>query len=289
MNKFKIIPTIEKYSTVKEMLAVESFTQEDLILTSKSSYEKYFQGKTNTADVIYKGDFGNGEPTEVMMDKIIKTIDYKKYQRIIAIGGGGVIDMAKVLLIAQGRPVEKIIEGGVLSKPKCSLIAIPTTCGSGSEMSNIAILGMEKIQSKLGLVYDELYPNRSIIIPELLENLPDRFFLTSAIDGMIHGIESYLSPKNNSYTELFSLKGLKLYMKGLKKIADHGIKIKDTLFDDFSLASNYTGIAFSNTGTGAVHAISYPLSGKYHVTHGEANALFLVEILKLYREKNKGE
>ena len=101
---------------------------------------------------------------------------------------------------------------------------------------------------------------------------------------MIHASESLLSPKSNSYTSFFSKNAIQLLIKGFINLNKYGEDYRFQDLDSFLIASNYAGIAFGNTGTGAVHALSYPLSGKYHVTHGEANYQFFIAVLHKYEE-----
>ena len=109
-------------------------------------------------------------------------------------------------------------------------------------------------------------------------------FSSAQIDAFIHAIESYVSPKATLYTQMFSMKAMEMIIEGFRKIAEHGEEYRMNLLDDFLTASNLAGIAFGNAGTGAVHAMSYPLSGVYHVTHGEANYQFLTAVFAKYQE-----
>ncbi len=119
-----------------------------------------------------------------------------------------------------------------------------------------------------------------------MSELPYDFFATSAIEALIHAIESYVSPRANLYTRMFSEKAMEMILKGFKEIVEKGPEHRMNLLDEFLIASDLAGIAFGNAGTGAVHAMSYPLSGNYHVTHGEANYQFLTAVFKMYQKEN---
>ena len=288
MRLFRLIPEILKYSAADEFIADLKPCADDFVFISKSIYNTYFKDKFADATVVFKSDFAKGEPTDKSANELISVFMKKDYKRIIAIGGGSVIDMAKTLIISDGDDIVGLFKKEREIVKRREFIAVPTTCGAGSEVSNVSILDIAEMQSKFGLAVDEIFPDKAVIIAPLMSDLPDSFFITSAIDGLIHSIESYLSPKSNVYPELFSEKSIDCYIKGFKRIAKEGIGVKSELLEDFLIASNMAGIAFSNTGTGAVHAISYPVSGKYHVTHGEANAQFLLPALKLYEQKDSG-
>lgn len=110
--------------------------------------------------------------------------------------------------------------------------------------------------------------------------------MTSSIDALIHAIESLVSPKSNCYTELFSIKAIEIILKGYLDIIEKGEDYRIEIIEDFLIASNYAGIAFANTGVGAVHALSYPVGGTYHVPHGEVNYQFFVEVFRTYNRLN---
>ena len=109
---------------------------------------------------------------------------------------------------------------------------------------------------------------------------------SSAIDAFIHAIESYVSPRANLYTEMFSMKAMEMIIEGFRAIIANGEEYRFNLLEEFLVASNLAGVAFGNAGTGIVHAMSYPLSGAYHVTHGEANYQFLTTAFAFYQEQN---
>lgn len=280
MNYFRLVPKIEKYDYVDSFLSAYLFTDEDFILLSESVYHTFFEGKLHTKHVVFRSQYGGSEPTSSMVNALIKDFLNSGCKRIFAIGGGSTIDMAKVLLVAVNADVETLFTNPKDLKHNYELIAIPTTCGAGSEVSNISIVELEGLHTKLGLAKDELFPDVCILIPQLLQGLKEFSFKTSAIDGLIHGIESFLSSKSNCYVRLFQEKCISMYLEGFQELVQ--TQTYETLYEPFLIASNMAGIAFSNTGTGAVHAISYPLSGAYHVTHGLANAIFLIEVLKMY-------
>jgi 4-hydroxybutyrate dehydrogenase len=138
-------------------------------------------------------------------------------------------------------------------------------------------------QTKLGLGVDEMYADQVVLIPELVKGLPYKFFVFSSIDALIHGFESFVAPKSNCYTELFGVRAINLILNGYLKMVRDGENSRFDIIEDFLVASNYAGIAFGNTGVGAVHALSYPLGGNYHVPHGEANYQFFVEVFETYQ------
>ncbi|MBO3444606.1 4-hydroxybutyrate dehydrogenase [Clostridium sp. CCUG 7971] len=286
MKLFMEKTNVQKFSSTKEFVEEFQIGEDDFILVSKRLYEKYFSLLDIKATVIYKNKYGAGEPTDIMMDSLLEDFNKSNCKRIIAIGGGAVIDMSKILVLKDGKSADDIFNKRIPLKKVRQLIAIPTTCGAGSEVSNISVTEMTKLNSKFGLAIDELYPDYAVLIPELLTDLPYKFFATSAIDALIHAIESFMSPKANMYTEVFSKQAMEMILEGFKKIAKDGQDARFSILDQFLTASNLAGIAFSNASNGVVHAMSYPLSGCYHVPHGEANYLFFIAVFKEYNSKN---
>ena len=139
------------------------------------------------------------------------------------------------------------------------LVLIPTTCGTGSEVTNISILNRTRLGTKMGLVGPAMYADAAVLIPQLLEGLPFGVFATSSIDALVHAVESSLSPKATPYTKLFGYKAIEMLIRGYQTIAREGREARLPLLEDFLIASNYAGFAFGTAGCAAVHAMSYPL------------------------------
>lgn len=284
MKLFMQKPLIQKFDHAKEFVEAYQIGEGDFILASKRIYETYFAPLNLKARVEYKSNYGAGEPTDVMINALLADFRKAGCDRIIAIGGGAVIDMAKILVLDGNAAAEQYFRREVPLRKVHPLIAVPTTCGAGSEVSNVSITELTSIHSKLGLAVDEIYADDAVLIPELLTELPYEFFATSAIDAFIHAIESYVSPKANLYTKMFSMKAMEMIIEGFRAIAEKGPEYRMELLEQFLIASNLAGIAFGNAGTGMVHAMSYPLSGHYHVAHGEANYQFLTAVFAAYQK-----
>ena len=284
MKVFQQLTKIQKFEQVKDFAEEYQIGRGDFILASKTAYDTYFAPLGLAAHVEYKSKYGVGEPTDRMIDALLADFRETDCERIIAIGGGAVIDMAKVLVLDGSYSTEQYFRRQVPLRKVRTLIAVPTTCGAGSEVSSVSITEMTDIHSKLGLADESIYPDDAVLIPGLLSDLPSSFFATRAIDAFIHASESYVSPKANLYTRMFSRQAMEMILSGFRQIAKQGPEYRMQLLDEFLTASNLAGIAFGNAGTGAVHAMSYPLSGVYHVTHGEANYQFLTAVFAAYQK-----
>lgn len=285
MKQLSLSSEIHKFDTCKEFVKAFHINESDLIITCKYIFEPYFNGMDIRAQVIFQEEFGQGEPNDDMVNSMIKAID-SDYNRIIGIGGGTVLDISKLFALKKITPLLDLFQGKMNPEKKRGLILVPTTCGTGSEVTNVSILGFHALDTKLRLAADELYADDAVLIPELINHLPRRFFAASSIDALIHAIESGMSPLATPYSKLFGYKAVELIIRAYRKLEKEGFDVLENLSEDFLIAANYAGIAFGKAGCGAVHATSYPLSGKYHVAHGEANYTLLTSVLKKYAEKD---
>lgn len=277
-------PEIQKYKTCKEFCEDFKVCEDDLFVTNEYIYNPNFSQLGLKCHVIFQEKYGAGEPSDEMVEAIYKDIKDINYKRVFAVGGGTIIDICKLFALKNVSPVLDLYDKTVQPIRDKEVILVPTTCGTGSEVTNISILELKSRHTKLGLAVDELYADYAVLVPELLEGLPFKFFATSSIDALIHAVESYVSPKATPYTEVFALKAMEMIIEGYKVIAAKGQEARLTLLEDFLIASNFAGISFALAGTGAVHAMSYPFGAGYHVPHGEANYCFFTEVFKVYQE-----
>lgn len=283
MKELSVRPEIYKYDSAKEFAEAFRLQKGDLILTNEYIYRPHFGALDLECDVICQENYGAGEPTDEMAEAILKDIKGEP-KRIIAVGGGTVLDLAKLFALKQVSPVLDLYDGKLPIEKNKKLILVPTTCGTGSEVTNIAILALISRGTKKGLAVDEMYADAAVLIPELLSGLPFGVFAASSIDALVHAVESSLSPKATATTRMFGYRAIEMILKGYLEIAEKGPGARLMLLDDFLTASNYAGIAFGNAGCAAVHALSYPLGAVYHVPHGESNYAMFTGVLKNYME-----
>ena len=222
------------------------------------------------------------EPTTDVFKECIEVL--KDYDLAIGIGGGSSLDVTKAssaLAKSEGSindyiGIDKIKKEGI---PK---ILIPTTSGSGSEVSHITVLTDEK-GNKNAIYSKYLFSDISVVDPELTLTLPKKVTANTGFDALTHAIESYVSLKSNELTDVLALKAIELISESLRDAANIG-NIKSRY--NMSMASMLAGIAFVNSSLGAVHALAYPLGVKYHLAHGESNALMLPYVMKFNYKAN---
>ncbi len=290
MREIIFKPELYSFDTCREFVEEFHLDASDLILTNEYIYRPYFGEMGLECSVIYQEKYGAGEPTDVMTEAIVRDMVKTGCKRIVAIGGGTIIDIAKVLAVAGEESIDALYDMAPELPKRRSLIILPTTCGTGSEVTNISILNRTRLGTKMGLVGPAMYADAAILIPELLKGLPFAVFATSSIDALVHAVESSLSPKATAYTKLFGYKAIEMIIRGYQVIAREGEQARLPLLKDFLIASNYAGLAFGTAGCAAVHAMSYPLGGTYHVPHGESNYAMFTGVLKNYMEiKQDGE
>ena len=288
MNGLKIVPEILYYDTFDEFCKEFNLGKGDIIVTNEWLYTPYIKPLGIDVPVVFQERYGKGEPSDEMIDEISKDMRQYEYNRIIAIGGGTIVDICKVLSLECPEKSIQLFKKEFPARKIKELVVIPTTCGTGSEVTNVAVAELKEMGIKLGLAVDETYADKAVLIPESLQGLPDYVFATSSIDALIHASESFLSPNASPFTEMFSIKAVEKIVKGYLKIIERGgnnLENRRDVLKEFCIASNYAGIAFGNAGCGAVHALSYSIGGAFHVPHGEANYQFFTEVFKTYMKK----
>lgn len=233
MKEIILKSQISYYDTCAEFASEFNLGSDDLILTNEYIYTPYFGNLGLNVHTIFQEAYGAGEPTDIMVDAILDEAAKTDCKRIIAIGGGTVIDIAKVLAVSAGDPLDSLYAAPDKIEKKRELIILPTTCGTGSEVTNISIINRTRLGTKVGLVSPHMYADEAVLVPELLNTLPFAVFATSSIDALVHAVESSLSPKATPYTKLFGYKAIEMIIKGYQKIAAEGKDARLPLMKDF--------------------------------------------------------
>lgn len=292
MREIIMKPDLYKFDTFTEFTDEFGIGKGDLILTTRPVYENVIKQsiegtKAAEAACVIQEDYGKGEPTEDMIEKIFAAADYDSYERVVAVGGGTIMDIGKLLVLKRPSSINDLFFKREPIVRQKELIAVPTTCGTGSEVTktSVAIVGDGMGgTTKLGLLDEDLIANTAVLIPEFIKSLPHQPFAESLIDALIHAVESYLSPCNATMTsDLFGEGAIRTILKALKAMKD-GVDIKNEYAGELLTAACYAGIAFLQAGCGIIHGVSYPMSGKYFVTHGAANYVFFESAMRMYDE-----
>ena len=281
LQQFNVTPRIYLCKSCEEFAEAFPLNEDDLVLTNEYIFSPHFSSVPAACQVICQEAYGKGEPSDTMFENIRSGIR-RDYRRVVAIGGGTILDLAKLLALCDGSDLAALFAGAAQPVKARELIAVPTTCGTGSEVTNVSVLSLAAQCTKKGLAHQALYADAVVLIPELLEGLPYAVFATSSIDAFIHAVESILSPKATAFSRMFGYQALAIILNGYRTVAAGGADARFPLLSDFLLASTMAGISFGNAGCGAVHALSYPLGAKYHVAHGESNYAVLFGVMDRY-------
>ncbi|MGB2253974.1 MAG: iron-containing alcohol dehydrogenase [Spongiibacter marinus] len=223
-------------------------------------------------------------PAEPEVDVVKACTNYfcsHNFDGIVAVGGGSAIDIAKctAVMASHEGPLESLFGEGMVKQRNVPLIAIPTTAGTGSEVTNIAILSDPKAQLKKGIVSDYLLPDLAIVSPEMTLTCPPSVTAASGVDALVHAIEAYLSNFASPITDALATKAMALIINALPKA--YAKPDNMSAREDMATGSLMAGLAFGNAGVGAVHALAYPLGGRYHISHGVSNALLLPHVMQV--------
>ncbi|MFP3553984.1 iron-containing alcohol dehydrogenase [Paraburkholderia sp. SIMBA_049] len=200
---------------------------------------------------------------------------------VIGVGGGSPMDVAKVVALLQGskQPIGEVYGVGVARGPRLPLALIPTTAGTGSEVTPIAILTMGEAQKK-GIISPYLLPDVAILDAELTVGLPRATTAATGIDAMVHAIEAFTSasPSNNPISRGLARQALQLLGANISKATFNGTDRGAR--EGMLLGAMLAGQAFANSPVAAVHALAYPIGARFHVPHGLSNALVLPHVMR---------
>lgn len=219
------------------------------------------------------------EPPIELADEGAKLAIKNKCDMIIGIGGGSAMDVAKAIAVLATNKGGAVDFLGLNKVPKPGLpkIMIPTTAGTGSEVTFTAVFVRKNLKKKEGMNSPYLYPELALLDPELTLSLPPVPTAHTGLDALCHAIESYTSVNASPMSEMFSLEAIALIAENLRACVHDGKNI--VARERMLLGSLYAGIGLANAGVTAVHSLSYPLGGKYGVGHGLANTMLLPAVM----------
>ena len=219
------------------------------------------------------------EPPIELADEGAKLALRKKCNGVIGIGGGSAMDLAKAIavLAANRGKAEDYLGLNKVPGPGLPKIMIPTTAGTGSEVTFTAVFIRKKLKKKEGMNSPYLYPELALLDPELTLTLPPHPTATTGIDALCHAIESYTSINASPMSEMISLEAIRLISDNLRTAVHDGTNIEAR--EAMLLGGLYAGLGLANAGVTAVHSLSYPLGGKYGISHGLANTIMLPRVM----------
>jgi len=202
---------------------------------------------------------------------------------VVGLGGGSALDIAKVTaaLMINGGPVESYFGIAKIPRAGIPLVLVPTTAGTGSEVTSISVLSDARMNVKKGIVSPYLFARTALLDPLLTLGLPPRVTAYTGLDALVHAIESYTGRQATYLTEPLALEAIRLIARHLRKVYADGSDIEAR--SGMLRASLLAGMAFSNTQTAAAHACALSLGAKFHLPHGVATALMLPAVMRYNR------
>ena len=224
------------------------------------------------------------DPSERVVGDCLSAFRAGDCDCVIAIGGGSSMDVAKVVSVLSNnqQSLSEIYGVGMVSSPRKALFLAPTTAGTGSEVTPVAIITTGET-TKAGVSSPVLLPDVAILDAALTIGLPASITAMTGIDAMVHAIEAYTSKiKKNPISDMLALRALKLLSENIRTVLTSP---QDTdAREAMLLGSMFAGQAFANAPVGAVHALAYPVGGHYHIPHGLSNSLMLPTVLNFNAE-----
>lgn len=220
------------------------------------------------------------EPSYGQVQAVVDRVRGEAADVIVAVGGGSVLDAAKLAAVCatDAYTVHDLLANPAQARKQIPTIMVPTTAGTGAEATPNAIVAVPEDELKVGIVNDDMVADYVVLDARMIKNLPRPIAASTGIDALCHAIECFTSTKANPFSDTFALEAFDLIMNNIEAACDdpEAMDAKRAM----QVASFYAGIAITASGTTAVHALSYPLGGKYHVAHGVSNAILLMPVMR---------
>jgi alcohol dehydrogenase class IV len=231
-------------------------------------------------------DRTEADPPEKLVHEAVQVAKDFGADGVIGFGGGSSMDIAKLVafLPVAAQPLSEIYGVGNARGKRLPLIQVPTTAGTGSEVTGIAIITTGESEKK-GVVSPLLLPDIALLDADLTLGLPRHVTAATGVDAMVHAIEAYTSKhKKNAMSDALAREALRLLSKNIRTVCSaDGMKDRAAR-SEMLLGAMLAGMAFANAPVAAVHALAYPVGGHFHVPHGLSNALMLPHVLRFNQE-----
>lgn len=224
------------------------------------------------------------EPSYLDAERAVSDAEHSQGDLIVAVGGGSVMDAAKLCSVLKGASysVRDLMDDQKQAQKQIKTVMVPTTCGTGAEATCNAIVAVPEEQSKKGIVSEAMIPDYVILDSRLIRHLPKQIIAATGVDALAHAVECYTSKKATPFSDTYALASAKLLFDNIREAYSNpeNMEAKSSML----LGAFYGGIAITASGTTAVHALSYPLGGKYHIAHGISNAILFAHVMRVNKE-----
>lgn len=229
------------------------------------------------------------EPTYDVLDKNRKVFEGKSLDAVLGMGGGSAMDMAKAMAVLMNNRESAIRYRGFdkITEPVLPVITIPTTAGTGSEITPNASFIDQDSKKKLGINGEEIRPRYAFLDPELTLSCPLRPTISAAVDSMVHATEAFVAKKSSVMAKLFACEGFKKVFQNLPRVTQNLTDLKSR--EQVMYGAFLSAVALMHSGTGPAAAMSYPLGVRFGVPHGIAGAIFLPHVMRMNAEAGAEE
>ncbi|MBJ7222918.1 MULTISPECIES: iron-containing alcohol dehydrogenase [unclassified Brenneria] len=277
---------ISGYRVLQDIRHLMAGKQHVLFVTDKnivglSDVQALIEQVRQTVSQVVVVDNVPAEPSQHDVAGILAHLPHTYTDMVIGIGGGSVLDVAKLLSVLcagdDAVTLDTLLAGEKPTRRTPSLL-IPTTAGTGSEATPNAILAIPEKETKVGIITPVMLPDYVALVPELTTSMPAHIAASTGIDALCHLIECFTSTAANPVSDNYALIGLKKLFANIETSVSEPGNLEARL--NMLWASYYGGAAIAHSGTHLVHAMSYPLGGKYHIPHGVANAILLAPCMR---------
>ncbi len=271
---------VDSTDQIVNLLGKNIFVITDEGLTGLGLYDKTIK-KLQSYSNINIFNKVESDPSKSTLLKAFDEATAFKSTGVLGFGGGSSMDVAKLisLLLGTNQNIDTIWGVNNAKGPRIPLVLIPTTAGTGSEVTPISIITMDDKEKK-GVSSKLILPDLAILDPLLTINLPPNITASTGIDAMVHAIEAYTStnPNNNPISKMLSIEALKFLGSSIKTAVFEGHNINAR--SNMLFGSMLAGKAFANSPVAAVHALAYPIGGLFNISHGLSNSLVLPSVMK---------
>lgn len=227
------------------------------------------------------------EPAVDQVNAIVEAARQQACDLVVGIGGGSAMDTAKLVAVLLNNDVSlrDLLNKAPIARRGVPTLMVPTTAGTGSEATPNSIVLVPEDELKVGIVSPKLMPDCVILDPKMTVGLPPAITASTGMDALCHAIECYTSKKGNPFSELLALKGIELIARSIRRAFKNGADLEAR--EDMLLGALYGGMSIACSSTTAVHALAYPLGGKYRMPHGVSNAILLPYVMRFNMNGNE--
>lgn len=288
LNVKRVLAGLNSIERIGEIVA-DGAAQRVLIITDQGVWQaglvekpvRLLQEANVTVEVI---NTTPPEPEVSHIEEIYRTAKDLDCQMIIAIGGGSAMDVAKIIavLMTNTKTVEELLGADKFCNRGIPTVMIPTTAGTGAEVTPNAIVLVPEQELKVGIVSNKLIPDYVILDPLMTVKLPPAITASTGMDALTHAIECYISLKANPFSDTFALRAIQLISGSIREAYRQGDSLQAR--HDMLLGSFYGGMCIATSSTAAVHALAYPLGSKYRIPHGLSNAMLLPYVMEFNKD-----